>query len=655
MQFFIFTQVELHPLWSGALMNTLQYLGLTNKFYSVVLELVSGTQYESRWNNLVNTHHYLGCKKLLGHRLKYLAFIQDRPVAALSWSAPALTLKARDQFIGWSDTIRRQYLGYLAANSRFVIFPWVNMPNLGSYILANNLKRIRKDWMKVFQQDLWLVESFVDPRYFRGTVYKASNWTFLGTTKGYTKNGSTYSYHGWTKDIYVYVLEPRLWDILGCTSTFPIEYPKQVEEVAMSLQSRQWNPDIFLDLEPDDIAGLAEMLTEFHHQFKACFQRCEQEKLGLGYLSGLLSNIESKSIEPMALELGKITSVRSTQLFMKDSPWKHEIMLNAHQKMMAHQLSSSKGMITIDPSEFPKKGENSVGVARQYCGRLGKPENCQSGVFIGYTSEKGHCLLDCQLYMPEHWFHDNYEKLRRQNLVPEDLCFQTKQEIALQLLKNVTKHFSARWIGMDAAFGADMDFLQALPADMYYFANIRANEKVFLEKPEVGVPEYQGQGRPPTKECVLSDHKLYQVRELAKCQDLPWREVKLGEGAKGPLLARMACIRVYPSRDGLPCDQPVWLVIRIHEDGKVQYAFSNAPETMPFEEIFQASCMRYPIEQCFQESKSYLGMDDYEHRSWPAWHRHMLYVMLAQHFLILVQNRFKKNSRVNSTSGQDAC
>lgn len=189
---------------------------------------------------------------------------------------------------------------------------------------------------------------------------------------------------------------------------------------------------------------------------------------------------------------------------------------------------------------------------------------------------------------------------------------------------------------------ADMDFLQALPADMYYFANIRANEKIFLEKPEVGVPEYQGQGRPPTKECVLSDHKLYQVRELAKYQDLPWREVKLGEGAKGPLLARMACIRVYPSRDGLPCDQPVWLVIRIHEDGKVQYAFSNAPETMPFEEIFQASCMPYPIKQCFQESKSYLGMDDYEHRSWPAWHRHMLYVMLAQHFLILVQNRFKK-------------
>jgi SRSO17 transposase len=330
-------------------------------------------------------------------------------------------------------------------------------------------------------------------------------------------------------------------------------------------------------------------------------------------------------------------------------------MLDTHQQRIAQHLFSPQGMITIDPSEFPKKGKKSVGVARQHCGHLGKTENCQSGVFIGYTSEKGHCLLDCQLYMPRRWFDADYQDLRRENLVPEGLCFQTKQEIALGLLENVTQHFSARWIGMDAAFGADFDFLQALPAEMYYFADIKANEKVFLEKPEVGVPEYQGQGRPPKKERVLSDHKLYEVRELAQFKDLPWRKVSLGEGAKGPLLADMACIRVYPSRDGLPCDQPVWLVIRIHEDGKAKYAFSDAPETMPLDELFQASCMRYPIEQCFEEGKSYLGMDDYEHRSWPAWHRHMIYIMLAQHFLILVQERFKKNSRANNPPGQKAC
>ena len=623
-------------------MDKHQHSELFRKLDSVVLECVSGTKSELLWNDLVNSHHYLGCKKLLGHRLKYLASIQDCPVAALSWSAPARTLKPRDLYIGWNNTVRNKYLRRLAANSRFVIFPWANIPNLGSHILGKNIKRIRSDWMNTFQQDLWLVESFVDPRYFNGTVYKASNWTHIGVTKGYTKKGSTYSYHGQIKDIYVFVLEPRLWDFMGCTSTLPQSLPKQVEETSMSLQSRQWNSDVFVDLNPNEIEGLAGVLTDFHHEFISSFQRCEQESLGLLYLSGLLSKIESKSIEPIALELGDAANVRSMQLFMKNSPWQHEIMLETHQQMLAPVLSSPQGMITIDPSEFPKKGKHSVGVARQYCGRLGKTENCQSGVFVGYTSEKGHCLLDCQLYMPKRWFDADHEKLRKQNLVPEDLGFLTKQEIALKLINNVTKHFSARWIGLDAAFGADMEFLKALPCEMFYFADIKASEKVFLKKPEVGVPEYKGKGKQPTKERVLSGHTPCDVKKIAQSEDLPWETISLGEGAKGPLLSRFACLRVYPSRNGLPCDQPVWLIFRTLEDGKVKYAFSNAPETMPREELFQASCMRFPIEQCFQESKSHLGMGDYEHRSWPAWHRHMIYIMLAQHFLIKIQIRFKK-------------
>ncbi len=615
---------------------------ILSKLDSVVLECVSGTKSELLWNDLVNSYHYLGCKKLLGRRLKYLAFIQDCPVAALSWSAPALTLKPRDLYIGWKNAVRSKYLGRIAANSRFVIFHWANIPNLGSHVLGKNIRVLRNDWMNAFQQDLWLVESFVDPIHFKGTVYKASNWKYIGATKGYTKTGSTYTYHGRIKKIYVYVLEPRLWDFMGCTSTLPQSLSKKVEEASMSLQSKQWNSDVFVDLDAAEIAGLADVLTEFHHEFISSFQRCEQERLGLLYLSGLLSKIESKSIEPIALEIGDTANVRSMQLFMKNSPWQHELMLGTHQQMLASMLSSPQGMITIDPSEFPKKGKHSVGVARQHCGRMGKTENCQSGVFVGYTSEKGHCLLDCQLYMPKRWFHADHDELRKKNLVPEDLTFQTKQEIALKLINNVTKHFTARWIGMDAAFGADMEFLQALPSGMFYFADIRSNEKVFLERPEVGVPEYKGKGKQPTKERVLSGHTPCEVRKLAQSENLPWKTVSLGEGAKGPLLSRFACLRVYPSRSGLPCDQPVWLVFRTLEDGKVKCAFSNAPDTMPQEELFQASCMRFPIEQCFQESKSHLGMGDYEHRSWPAWHRHMIYIMLAQHFLIRVQKRFKK-------------
>ena len=154
-----------------------------------------------------------------------------------------------------------------------------------------------------------------------------------------------------------------------------------------------------------------------------------------------------------------------------------------------------------------------------------------------------------------------------------------------------------------------------------------------MKKPEVGIPAYSGRGKRPTKLKVLSDHKPISVSELEKSGCLKWKTVNFGEGTKGPLLAHVACLRVFPSRDGLPQDDPIWLMIRKRTDNQTRYAFSNAPETTSFEELCRASCLRWSIERCFQEGKMHLGMDHYEHRSWPAWHRHMLYVMLAQHFL----------------------
>ncbi len=141
---------------------------------------------------------------------------------------------------------------------------------------------------------------------------------------------------------------------------------------------------------------------------------------------------------------------------------------------------------------------------------------------------------------------------------------------------------------------------------------------------------------------MLSDHQLISVTELEKSDQVEWKVVNLGEGSKGPLLAHVACLQVYPSRNGLPEDEPVWLIIRKRTDNQTRHAFSNAPATISFAELCQASCLRWSIERCFQEGKMHLGMDHYEHRSWPAWHRHMIYVMLAQHFLFRVKQTLKK-------------
>jgi SRSO17 transposase len=598
----------------------------------------------------------------LGHRLKYLAFIEDRPVAALSWSAPALKLAARDRFIGWSLVQRKRHLHQVVSNSRFLIMPWVQIPNLASHVMALNIARLSTDWQRHFNHQLLLLETFVDSRYFKGTCYKASNWLHVGHTHGSTKQGKGYRYHGRPKEIYLYVLEPDFRRIIDCRQkpaplfNRPPQTKIKVEELAVLLEHCKWHPQLEADLnlDKDDIKTMAKELVCFHQLFHDCFGRIEHQRLGLAYISGLMSNAEAKSAEPIALEFLDKKSVRSVQMFLKDYHWDHVSMQRTHQNMLATMIASPEGIITVDPSEFLKKGKESVGVARQYCGAAGKVENCQSGVFVGYSSDREYGLLSCRLYMPESWFLKEQEQRRKANLVPEDLVFETKQQIALKLINKVvsTGLFPAKWIGADAAFGSDIEFLNALPKDLYYFAAIKSDTQVFTKKPKLGLPAYKGRGRRPSKTKILSGQpRPRTVSEIAKSGRLSWKPVIVAEGAKGPIIAKVARIRVYLSRDGLPAGDQQWLFFRQNTDGQIKYAICNAPKNISLSELVKASTMRWPIEQCFQEGKGQVGMDGYEHRSWPAWHRHMTYVFLALHFLLRMRLLFKKNSTADAAPG----
>jgi len=157
----------------------------------LLIRLVRNTESEFVWNQLVSQYHYLGYKNVLGRRLKYLVFSHQQPIAALSWSAPAFKLRARDCFIGWSVPQRNLYINRLVNNSRFLICPWVKVPHLASYILAHTIRQLRLDWPKCFGQQLFLLETYVNPQRFKGTCYKAANWISLGQTSGYGKLGKT--------------------------------------------------------------------------------------------------------------------------------------------------------------------------------------------------------------------------------------------------------------------------------------------------------------------------------------------------------------------------------------------------------------------------------------------------------------------------------
>lgn len=412
----------------------------------------------------------------------------------------------------------------------------------------------------------------------------------------------------------------------------------------MRLQTDDWHPTLLEEsgISKEAVDDLADVLVSFHNAFGPAFNRPVQLELGTTYLKGLLSDLERKSAEPIALRYLDPQRVRALQRFLTDSPWDEDLMYQLYHCRLADLIGSEDGVFTIDSSEFPKQGKDSVGVARQYCGHLGKTANCQSGVFIGYTSNKGYGLLAGKLYMPEQWFGSDFAARREACEVPEGLNFQTKPQIAQQLMQSVQAggQFPARWVACDATFGSDPSFRDVMAIHYCYLAQIRSNIKVWLERPEMRVPRYQGPSSRPAKSIPILSPQA--VSEVAKDPDTIWRHVSINT-TRGPVSYEMARRRVIESRLGMPHEE-CWLFMRRDSHGAVTFYFSNAPTDIPFEEMSRVSLLRWSIEQSFKEGKGQVGMDHYEVRSWQAWHRHMLYVCLAMLFLLEVRYRFAKKT-----------
>ena len=173
----------------------------------VELKLVRNTELEPLYNSLVQEYHYLGYRQIVGNHFKYIAFIDDRPVACLGWGSAAWSVKSRDSFIGWDKKTKGNNLHFVANNTRFLVLPWVQIKCLASKVLSLNIKRISDDWMNVYHHPLYLLETFVDRSLFKGTCYKAANWIKVGQTKGTAKRGHDHLFHGKIKDVLLYPLK----------------------------------------------------------------------------------------------------------------------------------------------------------------------------------------------------------------------------------------------------------------------------------------------------------------------------------------------------------------------------------------------------------------------------------------------------------------
>jgi len=404
------------------------------------------------------------------------------------------------------------------------------------------------------------------------------------------------------------------------------------------------------DLVPSDVEGFVEELWEFQSAFHDCFARSESRAHFFDYMVGQGSKLERKSIEPMALRVEGGT-IRGLQRFISDVRWDETQMMWNYHQLVAAEKGEPDGVLMFDESGFVKKGNDSVGVARQYCGTLGKVENCQVGVFAAYASRQGYALVDKRLFLPDAWFTDAYAARRTKCHLPTDVCFQSKPQLAATMLQAIAQEglLPFKYVVADCLYGNSPDFLDAVDAcvGVTTFVAIPSETRCWLQRPRTEDKTYTYKGDVRAKRVVIAPtNTASSVAALAA--NLPvssWYQRTVSEGTKGPIEYAFARQRVTLCKEGLP-DRTVWLVIKRTVGATPLYAYyiSNAPASTPWRTFVWLSGVRWAIEQCFEEGKTELGMDHYEVRKYPGWHHHMLTTMLAHFFLWHLKLRLGKKS-----------
>ena len=405
---------------------------------------------------------------------------------------------------------------------------------------------------------------------------------------------------------------------------------------------------------PDDVRAAAERLIDFHERFALLFGKEQAQNHAYDYLKGLMICPDRKSIEPIALLVGH-GDVSGLQKFVGAAPWADDDVMAEAQALFADELipsaaGSPVGTVgVIDESAFTKKGSHSAGVARQHNGRIGKEDNCQVGVFLIGVTPAGSALLDHRLFLPEAWCAATQEaKCRRDTAqIPESVTFRTQPQIAAELVRNlaVLGQVQLDWVVADSEYGRAghrLDELELL--GQRYVLEVPVTGVFWTADPAESIPAYSGHGRKPTAPRREAARTAAQI-----AHELPaaaWTALQVREGAVGPLVFEFAAIRAWGIRHRKP-GPPSWLLIRrsLDAEPELKCYVSNADAETPLATLALVACTRCRVEEFLEDCKSYLGMTQYETRSYVGWHHPMTLVGLAHLFVTLVQNRLKKKLR----------
>jgi SRSO17 transposase len=396
------------------------------------------------------------------------------------------------------------------------------------------------------------------------------------------------------------------------------------------------------ELSTGAVRSCADRLTTFAGRYLPHFYRAEQRQHALTVLQGKLSGLQRKTTEPIATQAGQHR--RNLQQFVGEGGWDDRAVLGELHRHVGEELGHPDGVWVLDSSAFPKKGEDSCGVARQWCGRLGKTDNCQVGVFLAYAAPRGGALLDARLYLPQDWAQDG--KRRAKTHVPEGVVFQEKWRLALDLLDGARGAVPGRWVAGDDDFGRVTDLRAQLRLRrLRYVLDVPCDTLVraLSERREPSRPG--GKPRLPLFERV----DQWVARQPAG----RWRKATVRDGAKGALQVKVLLATVQTKDAGGQVGPLERLVVlrSCEKKPRTWYALSNAREARRGE-VARVHGARHRIEELLQAGNGEVGLDHYEVRSWVGWHHQMTLSLLALWFLELERLRLgEKNAGGDGAAG----
>jgi SRSO17 transposase len=386
---------------------------------------------------------------------------------------------------------------------------------------------------------------------------------------------------------------------------------------------------------PSLLQGVVPRLESFLQPFFEALRSPEQRTNAKQYVQGLLSDLDGKDIESIAYLHDR--NRQGLQKFIGQLSWDDRPLRTELVRQVAAELGEADGVLVFDPSAFAKKGTESVGVQRQWCGRLGKIENCQVGLYLAYVSRHEHALVDFRLYLPKEWA--NRKRRRQKAGVPAAIRFRTRHELFLEMLDEQGPLLPHAWISGDDELGRCSWFRQQLQErEEAYLLAVPSNTSVRDLK--AAPPSHTGHGRPPQVPFARVDRWCAAVPEAA------WETIEVRAGEKGPLLVQAVWTLVQARTEGQPSEAAEFLVVFREQQGdgtwKHNYLLSNAPLDTPLKEFARVFKAQHRVEECLKRAKGEAGLADYQVRTWDGWHHHQTLALLATWFLTKETRRGKK-------------